>query len=72
MESVIEKIRQARDIENKKKSNIFPTETVVDGCQVRIRFDEFGDEKIMSAIQSMLISAHMDASLTASAGGEFV
>ena len=70
MESVIQKIRQARNDEDKRQTDAFITETVVDGCQVKMRFASDGDNKIMSAIKSMLMSAHMEAALAAPHGGE--
>jgi len=70
MESVIQKIRQARDDENRKKLDVSKHETVVDGCQVKMRFDPIGDSKVLSAIQSMLISAYLDAAFAPSVGGE--
>ena len=71
MESVIQKIRQARDNKLKKDNDPFLTETVIEGCQVKMRFDAVGDSKIMTNIQSMLMSAHMVSSLaTPPQGGE--
>jgi len=71
MESVIQTIRQARDNKLKKDNDPFLTETVIEGCQVKMRFDAVGDSKIMTNIQSMLMSAHMDSSLaTPPQGGE--
>ena len=61
MESVLEKIRQARENETKRKAEIYPTEAIVDGCHVKLRFSAFGDSKIIPAVQSMLISAYLDA-----------
>ena len=71
MESVIQTIRQARDNKVKNNSTLFLTETVIDGCHVKMRFDSVGDSKLMANIQSMLMSAHMDSSLaTPQHGGE--
>jgi len=77
MESVIQTIRQARDNKVRKDNEVkngntpFLTEAVIEGCQVKMRFDSVGDSKIMTNIQSMLMSAHMDSSLaTPSQGGE--
>ena len=56
MESVLEKIRQAREVETKRQADKYITETVVDGCNVKIRFATIGDSKVMNAVQSMLIS----------------
>ena len=61
MESVLEKIRQARETEPKRQAEAYPTETVVDGCSVKLRFAAFGDAKVIPAVQSMLISAYLDA-----------
>jgi len=71
MESVIQIIKQARDNKVKKDNAPFSTEAVIEGCQVKMRFDTIGDNKIMTNIQSMLMSAHMDSSLaTPPCGGE--
>ena len=64
MESVIQTIRQARDNKVKNNSTLFMTETIIEGCQVKMRFDSVGDSNIMTNIQSMLMAAHMDSSLT--------
>lgn len=63
MESVIKKIRQSREDDNKKQVYATITETVVDGCSVKIRFAAHGESNIMSVIRSMLVSAHMDNAL---------
>ena len=70
MESVIQKIREAR--EDKTGTRVEPsvTETIVDGCQVKIRFNADGDKNIMTAIRAILMSAHLDAALTECPGGE--
>jgi len=77
MESVMQTIRQARDSKVRKDNEVkngnapFLTETIIEGCQVKMRFDSVGDNKIMANIQSMLMSAHMDSSLaTPPQGGE--
>ena len=70
MESVIEKIRQAREDDKRKRDNTFSTEIVVDGCQVKMRFDAVGDNKVMESIRSMLMSARVEATLAAPTGGE--
>jgi len=70
MESVIQKIREARDDKNRKLSEKYPSETIVDGWVVKIRFAETADNKVMAAVRSMLMSAHLDATLTAPTGGE--
>jgi hypothetical protein len=71
MESVINQIRQAREDDHKKKPGILDTETVVDGCQVKMRFSETGDSKAITAIQSLLISAYMSSVFTPLPGGEY-
>ena len=70
MESVMNKIRQAREEETKRYADKNITETVVDGCQVKLRFSSVGDNKIIPAIKSMLISSRLDTVLTATTGGE--
>ena len=67
MESVMNKIRQAREDEIKRQADKNITETVIDGCQVKLRFSAVGDNKIIPAIQSMLISSRLDSALS---GGE--
>ena len=67
MESVMQKIKQAREDDNKKRVDKNITETVVDGCQVKLRFSPIGDNKIIPAIKSMLISSRLDSVLS---GGE--
>ena len=66
MESVMNKIGQARADEIKRQAEKYITETVVDGCDVKIRFAAIGDSKVMTAVQSMLITAHMNAAFTGS------
>ena len=70
MESVIQKIREAR--EDKYRTRIEPsvTETIVDGCQVKIRFNADGDKNIMTVVRAMLMSAHLDAALIECPRGE--
>ena len=70
MESVLEKIRQARENETKRHAEVYPTETIIDGCSVKIRFSTFGDNKVIPAVQSMLIASYLDAALTPPPGGE--
>ena len=70
MESVIQQIRQSRNEENKKKTDINIIETIIDGCQVKMRFDAVGDSRIITAIKSMLMSAHLEAAFDAPPGGE--
>ena len=70
MESVMEKIRQAREDKNAVRTESHIKEIVVDGCQVKMTFSPAGDSKVMTAIRSMLMSAHTEALLTASTGGE--
>jgi len=69
MESIMNKIRQAREEESKRQADKNITETVVDGCQVKLRFSSNGDNKVIPAIQSMLISSRLDAALTTKNGG---
>jgi hypothetical protein len=68
MESVIEMIRHAREGENMRRDDINTGTHVVDGCMVRLRFDAVGDSRILPAIQSMLISAHLDSAFTSRQG----
>jgi len=70
MESVMQQIKTAREDKKKRQADAHTHETVVDGCQVKLRFSPIGDSKIMSSIQSMLLSAHLEAALNKSAGGE--
>ena len=69
MESVMNKIRQAREEETKRQADKYITEAIVDGCNVKIRFAAIGDSKVLSSVQSMLISAHMDAAFKSPIGG---
>jgi len=73
MESVIDKIRQSREEEAQKRAESNIKETVIDGCQVRMRFGNSNSANILSAIKTMLISAHFDTALAAatSAGGDY-
>jgi len=64
MESVMNKIRQAREEETKRQADKNIKETVVDGCQVKLHFSSTSDNKIIPAVQSMLITAHLDATLS--------
>ena len=43
---------------------------MLEGYQVRMRFDAVGSEKVMAALQSMLISAYLDSTFSAQTGGE--
>ena len=72
MESVIKKIRKAQEEikMNKNKVNASIHEMIIDKCHVKINFNQVGDSKILSTIQSMLISAHLDALYTSPLGGE--
>ena len=70
MESVIQKIQQARTNENKIQAGTYITEVVVYGCHVKMHFEATDDNKAMAAIQSMLMSAHLNSVLTPRAGGE--
>ena len=67
MESVMSKIRQAREEETKRHADKNIIETIIDGCQVKLHFSSIDDNKIIPAIQSMLISSHLDTALS---GGE--
>jgi len=71
MESVMEKIRQAREDKNAVRTESHIKEIVVDGCQVKMTFNPAGDSKAMAAIRSMLMSAHTDTLLSAPTGGEW-
>ena len=64
MESVMNKIRQAREEETKRRADKNIVETVVEGCQVKLCFSSNGDNKIIPSVQSMLITAHLDATLS--------
>jgi len=70
MESVIEKIRQAREDKNAVRVESHVKEMIIDGCQVKMTFSPAGDSKVMTTIRSMLMSAHTEALLTVSTGGE--
>ena len=63
MESVIQKIRQSREDDHEKQPDATITETVVDGCSVKISFASHSDNNNMSVIRSMLISAHLNNAL---------
>ena len=69
MESVIEKIKQARSDANKRQADITSAETVIDGCQVKIRFSPISDSGVVDSIKAMLISAYLDSAYTAVVGG---
>ena len=68
MESVTLQLRQAR--ENKKKTQVdtYIYETVVDNCEVIMRFGRSNDN--LETIRSMLLSAHLDNVFTMPSGGE--
>ena len=68
MESVMDKIKQARDDEVKRRADTNIKDITVDGCQVRLRFDAAGDSRIIPAIQSMLISSHLNAAFAMHSG----
>ena len=70
MESVMNKIRQAREEETQRRADKNIVETVVDGCQVKLCFSSNGDNKIIPAIQAMLVSSRLDAALNAKKGDE--
>jgi len=82
MESVMDQIKQARmheraarkpcDQPHKNKDTFtteIPNEAIINGCQVKMRFDPVGDIKIMTSIQAMLLSAYADAVLVPQTGG---
>jgi len=66
MESVMKTIRDAREAENQKRLSARTINQLIDGCHVRIQFDALGDDRIMTAVQSMLVAAYTD---NAFAGG---
>jgi len=70
MESVLQQIREARENKKSVRADICVYEAVVDGCQVKMRFNNENDNTIMESIRSMLLSARFDSMLTAKAGGE--
>ena len=74
MESVLKEIRQSREKKKSVQADIYVYETVVDGCQVKMRFnngnESSNDHSIMESIHSMLLSARFDSMITAKAGGE--
>jgi len=61
MESVLQQIRQSRQEKNKRQGGQHPVEALFDGASVTMRFDPVGDENIMPAIQSMLVSGFVDS-----------
>jgi hypothetical protein len=69
MESVMQQIRQDRETKKKTQADIFVYETVVEDCQVKMRFGNGNDSTIMETIRSMLLSAHLDNALAAPTGG---
>ena len=70
MESVIQQIRQSRENKKTIRAEICVYETVVDGCQVKMRFSDESNNTVLESIRSMLLSARFDSMLTAKAGGE--
>ena len=70
MESVTEKIRQARETKMKRQLDANTTETIVDGCHVKMRFDTIGNNNAIATIQSMLVSSYLDSAIIALVGGE--
>ena len=52
MESVIQTIRQSREDDKKKRTDSATTETVVNGCSVKIRFAAQSDSSTISVIRS--------------------
>jgi hypothetical protein len=69
MESVLKRIRDARDNDNKRRAGVSISELVVDGCQVKVRFDQRGDSAALSAVKDMLISTHLESILVSAPGG---
>ena len=61
-----------RNEDKKHLTDILDKESIIDGCHVKLRFNPTGDNKIFSNIQSMLLSAYLDSTLTAQPGGESV
>jgi hypothetical protein len=72
MESVINKIRQARENETQRQTELKTTETFIEGCRVKMSFSDSGSNNIISTIKSMLISAHFDAVFSSAFGGDHV
>ena len=70
MESVLQQIRQARGNKKSVQADIHVYETVVNGCQVKMRFNNDSDSTIMESIRSTLLSARFDFMLTNTTGGE--
>lgn len=69
MESVLRQIKQARKKMKTLQTDVYVYDAVVDGCQVRMRFNKDSDSSIMKNIRAMLLSARFDAMLTTQAGG---
>jgi len=69
MESVIEKIKRHREYERNIRISMDTSDTVVDGCVVRMRYDAVGDDSIIPAVRAMLVSAQMDALLAIGGSG---
>lgn len=63
MDSVIQQIRQHRE-DSKRQTLISSSEIVIDGCPIKLNFDAVGDNKIIPAVQSILVSAFVDSLFT--------
>ena len=71
MESVMQEIRRAREEKNSVRANVVIYETVLDGCQIKMKFSDKSDSSIIESIRSMLLSARFNSMLTtAQTGGE--
>jgi hypothetical protein len=70
MESVIEYIRKSKENKKTTHPDTYVYEAIVQGCQVKLRFNSGGDSAIMKNIRSMLLSSRFDSMLAAQAGGE--
>ena len=74
MESVLQQLKQSRKNKNNIQADIHIYETVIEGCQVKMRFnngnESSSDHSIMESIRSMLLTSRFDSMITAKAGGE--
>ena len=66
MESVITKIRKAREKDNLRKTGGNSYIIAVDKCEVTVKFSENGDNdnKILASIKNSLVSAYVDAAFS--------
>ena len=69
MESVLQQIRQAQQNKNNIHVDMGVYETVVNGCQVKMRFNNESDPTAFESIRSILLSTHFDSMLTVKTGG---